>query len=126
MELIHRDDIPLDVLAAFEAEMAEKYPGFKIQCAGDVPVDKLPPQVLAMQEMLDQRSKCSLADGRCFDCGAHIPTWPEEGTFPEGWQLPEGWVTMRKAGINADEPGELMGFICPPCDANDEPIHTLE
>jgi hypothetical protein len=120
MDLIHRDDIPLDVLAAFEAQMAEKHPGYKIVCAGDVSPDKIPAEVQDAIAQFKLRSTRSMAEGRCFDCGAHIPTWPEPGEdIPEGWELPEGWVTMRKVGLSAEELGEFMGFICPACDAAD-------
>lgn len=108
--LVHRDDIPMDVMQAFEAHIAEKFPGFSVVCAGDI-ADRLPPELLEKLQQFEEKKLKSLVHGDCLWCGAHMPNYPDDASdFPEGWSPAEGWGLMK------DQNDEPMGWECPDCD----------
>lgn len=118
MDLVHRDDLPPETLAEFERFVQEHHPGMKVVCAGDVPDHKLSDQAKAMIAKMLERHERSVNEGRCFDCGCHMPDFPPSHG---DWELPDGWNAMHQVTMDGEE-GELVGFVCPACD-NDETMY---
>lgn len=107
MELIHRDDIPLEVLE----ELQKKHQVANVVCAGDAPGGRLPQEVRAYIEKVKADSVKSLSKCICFDCGAKITDYRPGD---DGWMPPEGWVVFHN--VVDDEP---MFWQCPGCDTGD-------
>lgn len=117
--LLHRDDLPFEVVEELEKQLAEKYPDRKIVFAGDAPEGSLPPEFTGAVEKTMQRFAESVAGGLCIDCGAAMPNYPEMQTimddgFPEDWQPADGWYHFE------DARGAIMGWQCPACDAAED------
>jgi hypothetical protein len=117
-KMIHRDDVPLELVSEIERQMAEKFPGKKIVFVGDVPENELPQGIKEAMEALDEHWKHCFVHGLCVDCAAKLPgIWPppEEGD----WDLPDGWKVMYE-GLGeengGEEDAEPVGLICPRCD----------
>ena len=110
---LHRDDVPYDVAEEIVAELKRRYPGMNIVFAGDHPTEESDQAFAAYEE----HRLGLLARGACMDCGKQMPGW-EEIVQSDNPQVPKGWRWFTNTAN-----GDLMGFQCPECDANetDEP-----
>ena len=107
MELIRRDDVPMDLIEQIQAE----HPDAKLIFAGQDP-DSLPQHVKDYIAGLQERMTQMLLAGLCVDCGAKIPgTWPPE----ENYQVPENWSFFTDTVS-----GDLTALQCPECGAREE------
>lgn len=111
--LIHRDDIPMELMQQIEAQ----FPGMKVVCAGDEPAGALPEGLLEAAESLHRKHLLLLVEGRCLDCNEQMPGFPP--TDWDAWQLPDGWRYFT------DENKQPMAFQCPACDAKEGEGPTL-
>jgi len=105
MELIHRDDVPNEVLEALQAA----HPGAKIICVGDIPTDQLPEEVKKALADLHRAWDVSIASGTCFDCGAQMPNYPDVEEMADDWKPAPKWCWLSQD----DTP---VAWICPECD----------
>lgn len=112
-DLIHRDDIPMDVVAEIEKQFAESHPGMKVVFAGDH-AGELPPEMAAVMAEIEDRQMAMLAGGLCMDCGAAMPNWAD--FEKEDWRPSPGWKHFTSG---EGESSELVGFQCPACDAKE-------
>lgn len=111
MQPLHRDDLPMELVEQLEKELAEKFPGVKLVCVGDVP-GEMPPEIQALIDEANQKQYESLCHGTCFDCGAKMPDYPDNfQEIPDDWRPPAGWKVLTEVGSGAP-----AGWICPPCD----------
>jgi hypothetical protein len=108
--LAKAENLPPVILEEFQ----KRFPGMQIICAGDVPLDSLPPGMEQMLAQIEAKHERSLCEGRCLDCDkqmANYPTKPEEmDTFKpeENWT----WFTGND--------GEVVAWQCPDCDAKEK------
>lgn len=106
-DLIHRDDIPMDLME----EIERMFPGKMVVCAGDQPGGAVPLEVKEAIAATTKKFEESLREGLCVDCGAKMPGYPphdwDTWTLPDDWQL---FTNMR---------GGPQAFQCPRCDAED-------
>lgn len=109
-ELLHRDDLPMDVAEGIVDQIQKLHPGVKVVFAGDLPTND--PDAEKMRHKAEELHKTiiqSFVDGECFSCGAEIPMeWPPEG---DDWDLPDGWHIIDS--VQEDGP---MFLECPECD----------
>ena len=118
---IHRDDVPMDIMEAFEKDMAVKYPGMKVICAGDYPgelPDNVKESIKNLQEMHDR----SMEEGLCIDCGEKMPGYPDDASVIWGskWNPADGWKFLEC--IRTKRP---VAWQCPECDGTDKRGITL-
>lgn len=121
--MIHRDDIPMDVMADIERAIRERHPefkDFKIQCIGDAPEGTVPPDVVAAFDAVQEQFDRSFMLGACIDCDARMPGYPSPGdiesVLDDDWRPAEGWSAFSQMG----EDGSFAGWQCPDCDAKGE------
>lgn len=108
MELIHRDDIPFEIVEELVKALQELHPGMKIVFAGDMSPEDMTEEVTAVSESIIKRQLEHIAEGYCFDCGKICPRpWPPEGDGT----LPEGWVIYTEI-----ESSKNPILTCPECD----------
>ncbi len=114
--MTHRDDLSPELLQNLE----ELFPGMKIVCAGDLPDDKLPAEVLEQLAKIKENNLQSMAKGLCIDCGAKMPGYPELGEeTPNDWSPAPGWTWF-------EEDGEMCAWQCPACNKAETPKTTEE
>lgn len=112
----HRDDIPLEAMQAFEAAMADQFPGFKVVCVGDIP-GELPPEIQEKLEAIQILHARSFVEGRCIDCGRQMANPPPDASDDaawDAWQPDEGWLHFTNGA------GEVTAFQCPECDSREK------
>src|SRR5436309_6376234 len=88
-KLLHRDDLPMDVVEEIEAAFAKLHPGCKITFAGDHP-GELPQELKEGLEEFERKMRSSLMEGRCTDCGIQMENWAG-ADMPDDWQPAKGW-----------------------------------
>lgn len=106
-ELIHRDDLPMELLEQIQASFPE---GVKLICAGDLPF--LPPGFKEMLEAEQEKRELAFSEGRCTDCGAIMPDWPPRED--DDWDITPGWRWFT------DHAGDPVALQCPACDEKEE------
>lgn len=114
-QLIHRDDLPFEIVEELEEKFADLFPGMKVRFAGDLPDGEVPQNVLDALAAINQKHDTSLVSGSCLDCGRTMPGFDldeDEFDLPPGWRI-----------FNGDN-GEPCAFQCPECDTedNEEPF----
>ena len=107
-KLIHRDDIPMEVMQGFEAMLQEQYPGFKVVCAGDLPEGQVSEEVAESLKELEDHYRRSLVEGKCVDCGKQMENFPPDD---DDWEPPRGWGWFTDFGT-----GSPQAWQCPECD----------
>ncbi len=115
--LIHRDDIDMDFMQAFEKAIKEEHgEEFKVICAGDAPAGTVPPELMEQLAGLKKKMGEAFAKGLCWDCGKQMPDWPppEDDEAFEKWDMTKGWSTLNSMKE------EITGFVCPECTAEEE------
>jgi Zn ribbon nucleic-acid-binding protein len=109
-DLVHRDDLDPDELAA----LAAAFPDMKVVCAGDLPAGQMPPEVRELIGHLKRVADDSLLHGTCVDCGARMPGYPAPGEMADDFRPAEGWCHFTG---RADD--DFAGWLCPGCDERD-------
>lgn len=113
MNPARRDDLPPKVLEQLQSD----FPGAKIVCIGDVPEDQVPEEVRQYFEEIVNYHEAMLLQGRCIDCGAKMPNFPDEPSqMPEDWTPESGWKIFWQGEGETQKP---VAFQCPECDKKD-------
>jgi hypothetical protein len=111
-KLIHRDDIPMDVME----DIQELFPDMKIVCAGDIPEGQIPEDMREAIATIEAKFLKSIVEGKCVDCGKKIHDFPPVDWSV--WKLPDGWRYFT------DFSGSPQAFQCPECDREDGECHA--
>ena len=109
MKPIHRDDLDPEMLAMLQ----EKFPGFKIICAGDLPEDQITDRLKDAMAKIETKSSESVINGTCIDCGAVMPNYPPDSA---DWEPAEDWRYFT-----AHNREDIVAWQCPECDNKDSP-----
>lgn len=107
--MLHRDDIPAEVMEQLLAELQSDNPEIKkVVCIGDMPET---PELREMHDKVAKHILQCFGEGLCFECGAKMPIkWPPT---KDDFDWPEGW--SRCWPLNEDD-GMPPMLICPDCD----------
>jgi len=110
-KFLHRDDLPMDVVAEIEKRLSEEVPGIKVIFAGDHE-NNLSPELLEAAKAFEREHERLFCEGRCLDCQVQMDNWSD--VDKEEWQPPAGWRHFK----NGDgEDADICGWQCPACDA---------
>jgi hypothetical protein len=105
---LHRDDLDMEEAECITNFLKEKFPGYKVSFAGDIPEGQIPPGLVEADAKLTERMNNSLQKGICFECGTRMSNAPPK--FDGEWNPPKGWSWY------SDPKGEPMFFVCPNCE----------
>ena len=108
--MMHRDDLPFEVVEKMEAHFAEIEPGKKLVFAGDLPEGSAPELEDAFREM-SELAEASFQNGTCLNCLSQMPDYEIE---KEDWEPAEGWQLLESVADHQ------QCWICDGCDRSGE------
>lgn len=114
-QLLHRDDIPMDVAEEIVAMLKKAHPGYEVVFAGDTPESYQQAMAPASQRFTDAVCR-AFADGCCFYCGKAMQGIPDEADELAwvDWKPPQDWGFIS-IGPSDDSP---IIIECPDCAKN--------
>lgn len=107
--LIHRDDLDMEVVEGVTAKLQEMFPGMKVVFAGDEP--DIPEDVKRAALEIEAHMHKTLMEGQCTDCGKQMPNFPPDS---DDWEPAEGWCCF------SGPDGEIAAWQCPECDVAED------
>jgi len=116
-DMLHRDDLPMDVAETMVNKLKQMFPGKKVMFAGDA----TPEAKRAMEKGLKQLN-AKFAEryesGKCMDCEWVMPDWEPDCHKASGWKPAPGWRYLTAVGGSSSlSPAQ---WLCPECDQKDE------